>query len=231
MIMAGGTGTRMGADRPKQFLELEGETILTYTTGKFAAFPDFSGILVTTPEAWAEETRRLLCEAFPDRKDIYVVPGGESRNDTLMNAINYIEARLHLDDKTVIVTHDCVRPFVSEAVIRANLEAGLLYDASTTAVPATDTIMESLDGDLVNAVPDRAHMYQVQTPQTFRAQLLREYYGRLSEEERGILTDACKIMLLNGTPVHIVPGAHTNFKITYPSDLAVAAFRLQEESK
>ena len=228
VIMAGGTGTRVGGERPKQFLELEGQTVLTYTTAKFAAFSGFSGILVTTPAEWEAETARLTAAAFPERNDIFIVPGGATRNDTLMNAIDFIEEKFSLDDETVVVTHDCARPFVTEEIIRANLEAGQAFDASTTAVPATDTIMESKDGRLVSSVPDRAHMYQVQTPQTFRAKMLREQYRSLSDSEREILTDACKIMHLNGTPVHIIPGDPANFKITYPSDLARAGIRQQE---
>ncbi len=229
VIMAGGTGSRMRSDIPKQFMKLDGRPILTYTTGKFAAFSEFAGILVTSPEDWMQETEELLREDFPDRTDIYTVAGGDSRNDTMMNAIAFIRDHLHLDEDTVIVTHDCVRPFVSGEVIRANLEAGLRYEASTTAIPAADTIMESLDGEMVRSVPNRAHMYQVQTPQTFRAQLLWDYYRKLSDEEREIMTEACKIMLLNGTPVHIIPGEQRNFKITYPSDLAEAGVLFREE--
>ena len=89
-------------------------------------------------------------------------------------------------------------------------------------IPATDTIVESTDGEWVTRIPDRRHMFQGQTPQSFNAKLLRDAYESLSPEEKDVLTDACKILVMKGIPVKLIRGEVYNIKITYPYDLRVA---------
>mgnify|MGYP002708953467 CR=1 FL=1 len=91
-----------------------------------------------------------------------------------------------------------------------------------TVIPATDTIVESADNKQITSIPNRSKMYQGQTPQSFRAKKLRDVYMALTEEEKAILTDACKILVLKGEPVYLVEGEVFNIKITYPHDLRVA---------
>jgi hypothetical protein len=128
----------------------------------------------------------------------------------------------NLDDETIIVTHDSVRPFVTHRILDENIEAAKQYGACDTVIPATDTIVESLDNTRITDIPNRKFMYQGQTPQSFRAKRLKEIYGALTEEEKAVLTDACKILVLKGEHVHLVQGEEFNIKITYPYDLVVA---------
>ena len=153
---------------------------------------------------------------------VLVLPGGSDRNETLMCALAYIEEHYKVDADTILVTHDAVRPFVTERIIRENMEAAGLYGACGTAIPATDTIVQSRDGKYMNSIPDRSCMYQQQTPQSFRVTLLKETYALLNEEERKSLTDACKILVLKGVPVYMVMGDSCNIKITYPEDLLLS---------
>ena len=139
-----------------------------------------------------------------------------------MNSIKYIEDNFTLDDDTIIVTHDAVRPFVTHRIIMDNIEAASTVGACDTVIPATDTIVESLDGEKISSIPDRSKVYQGQTPQSFKAKRLKELYDSLTGEEKAILTDAAKICLLKGEPVHLVRGEVFNIKITYPYDLTVA---------
>ncbi len=148
--------------------------------------------------------------------------GGSDRNSTIMNAINYIEEKFGLDDDTIIVTHDAVRPFVTHRIIMDNIKAAVKVGACDTVIPATDTIVESIDGEKISSIPDRSKVYQGQTPQSFRAKRLKELYLSLTAEEKAILTDAAKIYLLKGEAVHLVSGEVFNIKITYPYDLTVA---------
>ena len=127
-----------------------------------------------------------------------------------------------LDDDTLLVTHDSVRPFLTHRIIEENIEYGQKYDAVDTVIPATDTIVASENGEIISDVPDRSKMYQGQTPQTFRAKKLKDLYYSLSDEEKGILTDASKIFVMKGEKVHLVQGEVFNIKITYPYDLRVA---------
>lgn len=223
IILAGGRGTRMGnAERPKQFLEIGGKPIIIHTIEKFAVQPDFEKIIVLCPKAWVEHTKDLIRRHIPMRDRIAVIEGGVSRNETLMNAIRYIEENHRLDEETIIVTHDSVRPFVTRRMIEENIEATRKYGACDTVIPASDTIVESRDHQVIAQVPDRAFLYQGQTPQSFRALKLKTLYESLTEEEKAILTDACKIYVIKGEPVHLVEGDVSNIKITYPADIRIA---------
>ena len=222
-ILAGGVGTRMqSAEKPKQFLEVGGKPIIIHTIEKFISIENFTKILVLTPEDWVDYTRDLIENYMGTDSGVLVLPGGADRNETLMCALAYIEEHYKVDADSILVTHDAVRPFVTERIIRENMEAAGLYGACGTAIPATDTIVQSRDGKYMNSIPDRSCMYQQQTPQSFRVTLLKETYALLNEEERKSLTDACKILVLKGVPVYMVMGDPCNIKITYPEDLLLS---------
>lgn len=223
IILAGGRGTRMGnAERPKQFMKIGQKPIIIHTIEKFAINSAFDKVIVLSPKAWVSHTRDLIRKYIPDNSSIVVIQGGSTRNETIMNSIQYIEENFGLDDNTIIVTHDSVRPFVSHRMIEENIKAAQEFGACDTVIPATDTIVESQDHQFISTIPDRSTMYQGQTPQSFRAKNLRDIYRGLSAEEKEILTDACKILVLKGEKVHLVQGDVTNIKITYPSDLRMA---------
>ena len=227
MILAGGQGTRMGnIEKPKQFMEIGGKPIIVHTVEKFAMYEEFEAIIVLSPKQWINHTADLIRKHIPMNDKITVIQGGETRNETAMNGIRYIEENYVLDDDTVIVTHDSVRPFLSHRIIQENIKYGMEYDACDTVVPAVDTITVSEDGKIISEIPDRAKMYQGQTPQTFKAKKLKNLYESLTDEEKDILTDACKIMVLKGVDVHMIEGEVSNIKITYPHDLKVAEIML-----
>ena len=222
-ILAGGVGTRMqSAEKPKQFLEVGGKPIIIHTIEKFISIENFTKILVLTPEDWVDYTRDLIENYMGTDSGVLVLPGGADRNETLMCALAYIEEHYKVDADTILVTHDAVRPFVTERIIRENMEAAGRYGACGTAIPATDTIVQSRDGKYMHSIPDRSCMYQQQTPQSFRVTLLKETYALLNEEERKSLTDACKILVLKGVPVYMVMGDPCNIKITYSEDLLLS---------
>lgn len=223
VILAGGQGSRMGnSDKPKQFLEVGGRPILIHTVEKFIVIPDFCKILVLVPKSWLAYTKDIIRKYIDQHKKIIVIEGGSTRNETIMNAIQYIEDAGCLTDETVIVTHDSVRPFVTYRIIEENIRYAKECGACDTVIPASDTIVESNDGNFISNIPERNLMYQGQTPQSFKAVRLRHIYGSLTDEERNILTDACKIYILKNEPVHLVEGDVSNIKITYPHDLRVA---------
>lgn len=222
-VLAGGVGRRMGnAEKPKQFLTIGGKPIIVHTVEKFAVCSEFEKIIVLTPARWIEHTRNILSKNIPDMSRIVVIAGGDTRNETLMNAIKFIDEEGNLDDDTIIVTHDAVRPFVTYRILKENIEAAQRVGACDTAFPATDTIVRSEDGRLIVEIPDRSQLYQGQTPQSFRAKKLRSLYESLTDEEKAILTDAAKIFVMKGEDVEIVRGESFNIKITYPYDIKVA---------
>ena len=127
------------------------------------------------------------------------------------------------------ITHDAVRPFVTYRIIEDNIKAAKEFGACDTVIPATDTIVESTDGNSVSSIPNRASLYQGQTPQSFKALKLKELYESLEESEKAILTDAAKIFVIKGETVSLVRGENSNIKITYPYDLTVAESLLKQQ--
>ncbi|MDO4632275.1 MAG: 2-C-methyl-D-erythritol 4-phosphate cytidylyltransferase [Eubacteriales bacterium] len=223
VVLAGGIGSRMGnVEKPKQFMEIGNKPIIIHTIEKFAVHPGFERIIVLSPKAWIGYTQDVIRKYLPKTAEVDVIEGGSTRNETIMNAVRHIEKNYGLDDETIIVTHDSVRPFVTHRILEDNIRSAKLSGACDTVIPATDTIVESADHQCITNIPDRKKMYQGQTPQSFRAARLREVYEGLSEEEKEILTDACKILVLKGEKVELVAGEVFNIKITYPYDLRVA---------
>lgn len=223
VILAGGIGSRMGnVEKPKQFLEIGGKPIIIHTIEKFVVNPVFERIIVLSPRQWIRYTQDAIRRYLPRCASIDVIQGGATRNETIMNSIRHIEEHYVLDEETVIVTHDAIRPFVTHRILEDNVRFAREFGACDTVIPATDTIVESQDGARISSIPDRKAMYQGQTPQSFRARHLRDAYNSLTEEEKNILTDACKILVLKNQDVHLVEGEIFNIKITYPHDLRMA---------
>src|SRR5699024_7626460 len=125
-------------------------------------------------------------------------------------------------EEDVLVTHDAVRPFLTHRIIEDNIEMGREYGAVDTVIEAIDTIVESENHEFISDIPKRDVMYQGQTPQTFNINALKKLYDDLSQAEKDILTDACKIFTLNENKVKLAKGEIFNIKITTPYDLNVA---------
>ena len=229
-ILAGGIGSRMGGtDIPKQFLTLGDKPVIVHTIEKFVINGKIDKIIVLTPQNYINHTNHLIEKHIPNSDDIVVIEGGETRNDTIMNSIEYIDENFGIDDESIIITHDSVRPFVTHRIIEDNIVAAKKYGACDTVIPATDTIVESINGETIESIPVRDYYYQGQTPQSFKINKLYNLINSLTEEESNILTDACKIFTLKDEDVHLVDGEVTNIKITYPYDLKLANTILEDK--
>lgn len=228
-ILAGGKGTRMGnTDLPKQFLMLGEKPIIVHTIEQFMLVAEIDKIIICCPKAWMGYMEDLLKKYIGESDNIYIVEGGFNRNETIINGCNFIEKEFGLTEDDVIVTHDAVRPFVSAKIIKDNIEAMKDVEATDTVIEATDTIVESEDNKIISNIPNREKMYQGQTPQSFKIKRLMKLYKKLTDEEKEILTDACKIFVLNGSKVKLIQGDEFNMKITKLHDLKVANAILSE---
>ena len=229
-ILAGGTGTRMGISNiPKQFLDLGNKPIIIHTIEKFVLESEFEKIVVGVHEDWVSHAEDLVDKYLPNFKEkVIITAGGKDRNSTIENIINVINEYRTLEDDDIVVTHDSVRPFITLRIIKDNIELAKQHDAVDTVVPAVDTIVESVDGEVITSIPNRSHYYQGQTPQTFSCKQFLELYGSLTNEEKVILTDACKIFVIKGKKVALAKGEYSNLKITTVTDLKMAKSMIEE---
>lgn len=223
-ILAGGVGSRMNiADMPKQFLNLGNKPIVIHTLEKFLLCERIDEIYVGVHPSWVSHMEALLEKYIThQREKVRIVEGGTDRNSTIMNIVEMIERENGQSKDHYIITHDSVRPFVTSRIIEENIDAVIKYKACDTVISATDTIVVSEDGLKIADIPVRSKMYQGQTPQSFQITLLKTLYEDLSDEEKEILTDACKIALVRNQDVYLVKGEVSNMKLTTITDYNIA---------
>ncbi|MGN1382075.1 MAG: 2-C-methyl-D-erythritol 2,4-cyclodiphosphate synthase [Eubacterium sp.] len=226
VITAGGTGRRMGASVPKQFLRIGGKTILERTVNRFLeqSFPD--QLVITLPQAQMQEGIKLLqaagidaeeAEGPEDKKNregvpVTVLPGGEARQDSVWNALSYLRSHGYEEEDLVLV-QDGVRPFTEDQTIQDVLVRAEKTGAAIAAVPAVSTIRHITEGTL-----DRSQLYSVQTPQGFRFGLLvRAFEAAARDHFCG--TDEAGLVERIGILPEIAEGTPSNIKITTPEDL------------
>lgn len=213
VLLAGGSGSRMGSDRPKQFLEVNGKTILEWTIEAFHQHPAVDEIAIVSRADNMEEVRQL---ALPYPKVRKVLTGGKERYDSSLAAI-----RAYEDDEVRILLHDAVRPLVSQRIITDCIEALNRYEAVDVAIPSTDTIIEVNEEGTISRIPVRSSLRNVQTPQGFRRGTIRRAYEIALKDPNFQTTDDCGVVFryLPDTPICVVEGDTKNIKITYPQDL------------
>ncbi len=224
-IVAGGVGNRMNlSGLPKQFLPLgvSQKPIIIHTLEKFLMCEQFDYIYLGVHKDWTQYAEELVDKYSLSNEKIVIVAGGADRNSTIFNIIDAIEKRHGVNDGDIIVTHDAVRPFLTLRMINENIEAAKRCGACDTVIPAVDTIVESKNGDVITAVPNRKYLYQGQTPQSFDIKKLKRLYLDLSDEEKSRMTDACGVFAIRNEPVELVMGDTFNIKITTVSDYKIA---------
>jgi 2-C-methyl-D-erythritol 4-phosphate cytidylyltransferase len=217
IIPAAGSGTRLGGDVPKQYLTFGGRTILQHVIDRFLAEESVTRIVVPVSSDWLP---RMQQELSGDR--VEVVAGGETRQESVRRGLLAAEG----SEFDVVTVHDAVRPFFTIESFRAAVDAARYDGAALLAIPVTDTIHGVHDGTIA-ATLDRRDLVAAQTPQCFRAQLLREVLDRAAGE--GVEgTDEAGLAARYGFTVRVVPGDPGNFKITRPEDLELAKARLAD---
>jgi 2-C-methyl-D-erythritol 4-phosphate cytidylyltransferase len=214
IIVAGGTGQRMGSVVPKQFIEVEGKPILLHTIDQFvAAFADIEFVIVL-PEGYIEEGNVLLNNSNISNKVAFVA-GGDTRFQSVKNGLTQV------NEKAIVFVHDAVRCLLTPALIQRCYQQAVEKGSAIPAVSATDTV-RLLEGN-THKVIDRENIMQIQTPQTFQSELLITSF---QQNYQPSFTDEANVVEASGTPVFLVDGEFENIKITRPLDLAIATYIL-----
>ncbi len=211
VVPAGGLGTRFGGGTPKQFLRLGAMPVLAATVRHFATHPAARAIVVAAPAAHVTLARRILAH-LGRRVPLAVVAGGASRQESVWLALQAASA-----DAGLVAVHDGVRPLVTRRLIDAVVAAAAATGAAVCALPVTETVKRVRAG-LVEATLDRSELWAVQTPQVFRADLLREAHEK-ARRDGAVGTDDAALVERLGQSVRVVPGLPQNVKITTPEDL------------
>ena len=216
IILAGGSGRRMGGPLPKQFLEVNNRTILEYTIDKFEHAECIDEIAIVTHPDYVDKMQQII-SSNPWKKVARILLGGKERTDSTLSALR---AYTNEDDRLLI--HDGVRPMVSQQIIQNVCSALSEYDVVNLAIPAVDTIIEVKDGVMV-AAPRRDLLRQVQTPQGFKRETLALAYEIALADPDFMATDDCGVVFKYhpASPIKIVEGETSNIKITYKEDLEI----------
>jgi 2-C-methyl-D-erythritol 4-phosphate cytidylyltransferase len=210
VIVAGGKGVRMGTAMPKQFLDLGGHPVLYHTIKAFVdAYEDMHLVLVLPTDQLSYA--QMVLQSFPERIDITIVAGGETRYHSVQNGLKAVEG------EAIIFVHDGVRPLVMPALIQRCYETALDRGTAIPAIPVADS-MRIVDGDDSDPV-DREAMRIIQTPQTFRSDVLLPAFA---QEWKPSFTDEATVVEAAGTDVVLVEGERSNIKVTTPEDLLIA---------
>ena len=214
IIVAGGTGQRMGTALPKQFLAIEGKSILLHTLGQFVtAFSDINFIIVL-PAAYIQEGQALI-KASGLIQSFQFVAGGDTRFQSVKNGL------AQADSDAIVFVHDAVRCLLTPNLIQRCYQQAIEKGSAIPAVSSTDTIR--ITEGTKHHVVDRANVMMIQTPQTFNAALLKKAFEQAYQPA---FTDEANVLEASGKEVYLIEGEYENIKITRPLDLAIAEYIL-----
>ena len=232
ILPAAGIGTRMasatsgGSSKaaPKQFIELHGVPILLHSLRAFLAVPRVTGIYVAVREPEQPRVSALLSEhKLSDR--VHVVSGGDTRQDSVANALGALPSS---SDNDIVLVHDAVRPLIEPSTINSVIDAIEHHGAAIVGTPAVDTIKQverTADGALITATIPRELIVHAQTPQGAKVPLMRRAFAE-AEADEFVGTDEASLLERANIPVYVVPGSSRNLKVTQPGDLQIAEFYL-----
>lgn len=219
IILAGGQGTRIKSDIPKQFLTIAGKPVIAHTIKKFTD-AGINDIIVAAPSDYIEHTKDIINRNF-EGIAAKVISGGETRQ---LSAYSALTCKTFSDDD-ILLFHDAARPFINSNTITQCIEKAKKHGACGVYVKATDTIAEA-DNDFVKSIPSREKLYYTQTPQAFQYKVIRHAHEIAQSKSEFDYTDDVKLVLNAGYKVKIIQGDYSNIKITTDFDLRFAGFLL-----
>lgn len=220
IIVAAGSGTRIGSDKPKQFLEILGKPIIIHALEPFASCAAIDEIVLVLRENQVEAFEKIA-ERFSIQKIGQIVAGGPVRAASVLNGLNMVNSSAE-----IVAVHDGARPLVTADEISRTIEAAARTGAACLVAPVTDTIKEVLDEKIIGTV-ERSRLRRALTPQAFRVETLKKAFENTDLSES--ITDECYLVEKLGVEIACVEGSPRNIKITHPGDLILAESFLKNE--
>ncbi len=217
IILASGTGSRCNLDMPKQFVDVNGKTILEYTIEAFEKNKNTDRIILVTNKDYLE-----FCKSLKYEKIFLVTEGGERRQDSSRIGVNLIK-----EDDAKVLIHDGARPYIKDELINKCYEALDKFNAINTGIETTDTIMEVDEKKIIKKIPKRKNLLRCQTPQGFISGLIKKAHKIALEKNLSVTDDAGLVVNLGLDDVFVVEGDIENIKITYKDDITEAKKRLK----
>jgi 2-C-methyl-D-erythritol 4-phosphate cytidylyltransferase len=218
VLLAGGVGTRIGLQIPKQLIKIAGRTILEHTLAALHGHPMVDEIIVMMAPDNLDAVRAIV-RGGDYRKVSAILEGADTRNNTTLRALEHLG-----DVECNVLLHDAVRPLVTPRIISECFEALETYRAVDVAIPSADTIIEVTPENTIKDIPPRTVLRRGQTPQAFRASVLKQAYAQAALDADFVATDDCTVVLryLPDVPISVVLGDERNMKVTEPIDVYLA---------
>ncbi len=224
IILAGGTGTRIGNSLPKQFLRINDKPVLIHTLERFN-LPDIDGIIIVMAKEYIKQTERTLKE-YSVKKIKSLISGGDTRQSSSYNALN----ALNYDDGDLLLFHDAARPFIKSEIISECIKVAEECGAAGVYIKATDTIAIA-ENEYVREIPVRAKIFYAQTPQAFMYRIIKEAHESALSNGLKDITDDIGLVRNAGYDVKIILGDQENIKITTSFDLKIADYIARTQIK
>ncbi|WP_052851035.1 bifunctional cytidylyltransferase/SDR family oxidoreductase [Streptomyces avicenniae] len=226
VVLAGGTGQRVGLSIPKQLIKIAGKAVIEHTLAVFEEASEIDDVIVLMAPGYVPDVERIVARSGLTKVS-RVIEGGATRNETTQRAIAALSEGLAEGEERHVLFHDAVRPLLSRRVIADCVSALERYQAVDVAIPSADTIIVTRthgeDGEFITDVPDRSRLRRGQTPQAFRLSTIRRAYEVAAGDPNFQATDDCSVVLkyLPDVPIHVVPGDEFNMKVTQPVDVFI----------
>jgi 2-C-methyl-D-erythritol 4-phosphate cytidylyltransferase len=219
LVIAGGSGNRMGQDIPKQFMHVDGAPIIIWTLKAFEQHPDIAAIAVVCLKGW-ETVLQSYANQFCIKKLKWIFPGGDTGFESIHNGI-YGLKEAGCDDEDLVLIHDGVRPLLSQEIISSNIATCKAYGYAVTGIQCREAILESHNGFTTKTSIPRDTLIRTQTPQTFRLGNIIKAHEHAKVKGITNTVSSCTLIaeLEEDIEMHIVPGSEKNIKITTVEDL------------
>ena len=217
IILAGGTGTRLGTDTPKQFLEEDGNPVISFCLSTFQNHTDIDGVVIVAADMWREYILSWLDKLNITKFRDFADPG-KTRQHSIYNALKLC-AQFMVNDFDTVIIHDAARPFVTDKIISQCISAASEKDGAMPVLRVKDTIYLSKSGHAIDSLLNRNELFAGQAPESFNFKKYYKIHNEVSDEEISLTAGSSEIAYRHGMDIALVEGDERNFKITTKSDL------------